>query len=148
MYKRQGNNNELINDNNKVSKVFKYLRLKVKLKRVLSKIWFNKQCLDNNVIPKYAQVKFKNKNSVAKKVKEQSEKLWIKLEIRSVYGLINRYNRELYDRHIELLRIYSNVELEEILYNFGLWYVEKKLEKKNKKLHHLILSNCYAVLKC
>ena len=101
------NNNEVINDNNKVSKVFKYLKLKVKLKRVLSKIWFNKQCLDNNVIPKYAQVKIKNKNSVAKKVKEQSEKLWIKLEIRSLYGLINRYNRELYDRHIELLRIYS-----------------------------------------
>ena len=47
------NNNEVINDNNKVSKVFKYLKLKVKLKRVLSKIWINKQCLDNNVIPKY-----------------------------------------------------------------------------------------------
>ena len=79
---------------------------------------------DNNVIPKYVQVKIKNENSVAKKVKEQSEKLWIKLEIRSLYGLINRYNRELYDRHIELLRIYSYVELEEILYNFGLGYVE------------------------
>ena len=62
------NNKEVINDNNNVSKVFKYLNLKVKLKRVLSKIWFNKQCLDNNVIPKYAQVKIKNKNTVAKKM--------------------------------------------------------------------------------
>ena len=44
------------------------------------------------------------------------------------------YKRQLYDRPIELLRIYSYVELEEILYNFGLGYVEKKLENKNKKV--------------
>ena len=65
-----------MDDNNKVSKVFKYLKLKVKLKRVLSKIWFNKQCLANNVIPKYAQVKIKNKNAVAKKV--PNVYIWLK----------------------------------------------------------------------
>ena len=32
-------NNEVINDNNMVSKIFKYFKLKVKLMRVLSKIW-------------------------------------------------------------------------------------------------------------
>ena len=79
-------------------------------------------------------VNIKNKNAVARKVKDQSEKLWIKLEIRWLYGLVNRYNKELYYRHMELLEIYSFVEVEEILYNFGIRYVERILEKKNSKL--------------
>ena len=53
----------------------------------------NKQCLANNVIPEYAQVKIKNENGVAKKVKQQSEKLWIKLEIRSLNSFKNDGSR-------------------------------------------------------
>lgn len=39
--------------------IFKYLQLKLKLKKVLSKIWFNKRCF-SNIIPKYAYVYIKN----------------------------------------------------------------------------------------
>ena len=118
----------------RVSKVFKYLRIKYKLKKVLGKIWYNKQCLSHNVVPNYALVKIKNNSIVAKKVKEQSEKLWVKLEIRSLYSLVNKYNKQLLSRHMELLEIYTHEEIEEIIYNFGKEYIENKMKKRSKVL--------------
>ena len=44
---------------NKVRLVFKYLKIKIKLKKTLSKIWFNKQCMHKNITPKYAEIKIK-----------------------------------------------------------------------------------------
>lgn len=73
-----------------------------------------------------------------------SEKLWIKLEIKALYGMLNRYNKELYYRHLELYREFSFIELEEILYTFGNVYITNKLKKKNlnlrKKLDKLVCS--------
>ena len=59
---------------------------------MLNKIWFNKQCVSNNDIPKYGRGNIKNSSNVAKEVKEQNEKLWVRLEIRSLFGLVNRCN--------------------------------------------------------
>lgn len=36
---------------NRFSIVFKYLKLKLKLKKTLSKIWFNKKCLYLGIVP-------------------------------------------------------------------------------------------------
>ena len=80
--------------------MFKYLKTKVKLKKTLSKIWFNKQCEYRNIIPKYAKIKINNNGEVATKVKKFSEKLWIKLEIRHLYGKLNTFNKELFKRHL------------------------------------------------
>lgn len=118
----------------KVRAIFKYLKLKIKLKKTLSKIWFNKQCLCRGVIPKYAKIKIRNNSEVAKKVKAHSEKLWLRLEIKNLYAKVNKYNKDLLYKHLELYKIYSFMELEEILYGFGLRYMNGKLEKRNTKL--------------
>ena len=68
------------------------------------------------------------------KVKKFSEKLWIKLEIRHLYGKLNTFNKELFKMHLELYKIFSFIELEEILYGFGENYVNKKLKNLNYKL--------------
>ena len=70
---------------NKVGDFYKYLKTKVKLKITLSKIWFNKQCLLNNIIPKYAKIEIKGSSDIQKKVKKLSEQLWVKQEIKYLY---------------------------------------------------------------
>lgn len=125
---------ESMETQDKVSVVFKYLKLKIKLKKTLSKIWFNKQCMFKGITPKYAKVKINNNSDVAKKVKAISERLWVRLEIRHLYGKLNRYNRELVYKHLELYKMFSFIELEQILYEFGDRYINGKLESKNKKL--------------
>ena len=48
-----------------VREFFKQLKIKVKVKKTLGKIWFNKQCLINKITPKYAKIKINNKSKVA-----------------------------------------------------------------------------------
>lgn len=45
----------------KVSGIFKYRpnKIKVKIKIILNQIWFNSECYERNIIPKYANVNIK-----------------------------------------------------------------------------------------
>ena len=130
---------------NKCKRVFEFLKVKCKIRIILNKIWFNKECLRNNIVPKYARVKINNKNNVAQKVKITSEILWVKTEIKALYGQLNKLNRDVYNKYWELREQYSFIEIEEILYTFGVEYINRKVEKRKnvikKKLERLINDN-------
>lgn len=70
---------EAIEIMSKVRVIFRYLKIKRKSKKTLSKIWFTKQCMYHNIIQKYAKIKINNNDDVVRKVKRLSERLWIKL---------------------------------------------------------------------
>ena len=125
-----------------VTNIFKYLKLKVKVKKILGQIWFNKQCLWYKVTPKYANIKINNESRIAKRVKYSAERTWIKIGIKTLYGKLNKHNKEMYELHKKLYTIYQYIEIEEILNEFGENYIKKKLgnhrEKINNKLNKLI----------
>lgn len=116
------------------SDFFRYLKLKVKLKKTLAKIWFNKQCLANNITPTYAKIRIKEDSEIKKKVKKLSEKIWIKEAIKNLYKQVNIYNKQLLWMHMELYQKYDYIEIEEILHKFGDKYINMKLEKRNRKI--------------
>lgn len=129
----------------KVREIFKYLKLKVKIRVTLNKIWFNKECLRRNIIPKYAKVNIKDKSNTARKVKAYSESMWIKTEIKYLYSQLNKYNKEVYNKYWQLWQQYSFLEIEEIVYGFGEDYINNKVKKREvtikKKLDKLIKDN-------
>ena len=93
-----------------------------------------------NMTPKYAEIKIKNSRKVQKKVEKLSERLWLKMEIFkplwkwNLYGKLNTFNKELYKRYLELYKIFSFIEIEEMLHAFGEDYVNRRLKNKNEKL--------------
>lgn len=52
-------------------------------------LWFNKQCMLRDIIPKYAKIKINNNSEVATKVKHFNEKLSIKLKSKILYQKLN-----------------------------------------------------------
>lgn len=107
-----------------------YVKLKVKIKIGLSKIWYNKECIHRSIITEYVKVNIKNKDNIAMKVKRYSEIMLVKREIISLYSVLNKYNRDLYKQYWEVRQHYSIVEWEEIIYGIGEKYIIKlKIEK-------------------
>ena len=76
--------------------VFKYLNIKMKLLKTCLHIKFNKKCLVNKVIPKYANIRIKNTSNTAVKIKERAEIMWIKEEIKCLYAKKSNLNFRLY----------------------------------------------------
>lgn len=125
-----------------VTNIYKYLKLKVKIKKLLGQIWFNKQCLWHGVTPKYANIKINNGDRIAKRVKCIAERTWIKMGIKRLYGKLNKHNKDMYELHKKLYTKYHYIEIEEILNKFGENYIKKKLgnhrERINEKLNKLL----------
>ena len=65
--------------------VFKYQNVKIKLLKTNLHIKFNKKCLENNLIPKYARIYINNTSPTARKTKEHAELFWVKSEIKYLY---------------------------------------------------------------
>jgi hypothetical protein len=65
--------------------VYKYMKLKWKLLHCNANITFNKTCLSQGIIPKYAKIHMNTNNHTAVLTKQKAEVLSVKLEIKSLY---------------------------------------------------------------
>ena len=60
--------------------IHNYKSLKLKVLNCNANIYFNKQCLNKNIIPTYAKIKIniKNSSTAATKTKEKAQKMHLK----------------------------------------------------------------------
>ena len=58
-------------------------------------------------------------------MKKLSEKLWLKLKNKHLYEKLNTFNKKLYKMHLELLKIFFFIEIEEMLHRFVEEYVNR-----------------------
>ena len=77
-------------------------------------IKFNKWCLKNKLIPKYATIKIKKKSITATKVKKQAELLWLKNEISHLYKKKAENNKMLLKSHLKMLNEIDKIYLHNI----------------------------------
>ena len=82
-----------------------YFKFHVKLKRAVQNIWFNQQCIKNNITPKYVQVKVNSNSIAAKKTQTTMKKYFIKEETKSWFITRN------------VLKIYLKVLHSELTYH-------------------------------
>lgn len=120
---------------------FDYKNVKHKLLNTNQNIKFNKTCLDLQIIPKYVQIKIKNKSFAAQKTKSVAEIFWIKQEIKFLYRKKNLLNSLLYMKHLELLNALHPTQKDETLFKLDQRINKEVLKKKtiqNKKIDELL----------
>lgn len=104
----------------------------VQLHKTIASIKFNKQCLANNITPKYANIQIKSQTFSAQKTKNFAQKLWVKNEIRTLYIKKDKLNYELYYLHLETANLLTKLDL----YPHFLSY----LQYIHDKIHQLMTS--------
>lgn len=79
-----------------------YLRSKLQLMKTTAAINFNRECSNEGIVPNYARVKIKNNNRVGQRVKQISENMWVKLEIRQLHYKQDWLSKKVYLNHLWL----------------------------------------------
>jgi hypothetical protein len=72
-----------------------------KLLKCCANIYFNRQCLTNKVVPKYANIKFPNTSPSAHVTTKKAQVARIKDEIMFLHKKKDTLNCELYDIHLK-----------------------------------------------
>jgi len=78
------------------------LYLRTKVAKCSANIYFNKQCLQNKVTPKYAQIKVPNTSPASQITTQKARTLRIKEELRFLHKKKEILNRELYRSHLQV----------------------------------------------
>lgn len=119
----------------------RYYNLKIKLALLSKDIWFNNQCLKNNVIPNYVSIKTASNSKAALKAINLGRITWVKQEIKYLYAKKQTLNQEINKLHVDII----DKDFEGQLVYFKDRYVfqlNNKLRVKqnvlNKKLDQLI----------
>jgi hypothetical protein len=120
-----------------------YRNIKIKLSNTTQNIKFNKDCIRHDIIPRYVQVKIRNKSYSAQRTKSYAEKLWIRNEIKYLYRKKCMLNTLLFKKYLELSNNAHPAELPNLLRQVECSVssvIRKKKSILNKKLTDLI--NC------
>ena len=118
----------------------RYYRLNQKLHNTIANIWFNKQCITLNVIPKFAQINMRTNTLAAEKTKRHAQLNYLKNEIRSLYTKKALTNKRLITCHLELTEYIPIAPPMEFIDKFReevIHITKKKYERLNKKLNRL-----------
>jgi urate oxidase len=100
----------------------KYRTIKGTLLKCNSNIYFNKQCINKSVVPKYAYIKISESSPTARLTKSKAQKLRIRDELRTLYMKKQKLNENLYNIHLEVAKTWSNI-----------WHiVEKGINEKSE----------------
>ena len=81
-----------------------YKNLRRKILKCCADIYFNKQCLQQNLTPNYIKIKISRTSLAAKFTKEKNIKIRIKDEIKFLYIKKEKLNYELYQTHLKLAK--------------------------------------------
>ncbi len=82
--------------------VHKYWDMLLKRKKLNLKIWFNQQCLHNNLRPKYISLRSNSNCRSSRQALEAATKVWISGEIKSAYNELNTVNATLLSLYFKL----------------------------------------------
>lgn len=132
------NINNNIKDRSTILFIRKFKKLRIKRVEVLEDINFLTRCLKKNVIPKFVNIKSSVHNSRSSRALETAKRQWIKLELKTKYGMLDKINWKLYNDHQELYSIYYpcsyllDIELAKIEEICNVIKKEKKRKLKNK----------------
>lgn len=87
------------------SDVNRYQRLKENLAKIKVDIWFLKKCVENQVFPKFVNIKCRSNKPYANKVLKKSRLNFLKNEISFKYCKLTKVELELYELHLSLATI-------------------------------------------
>jgi hypothetical protein len=127
---------KIINANQGLFHRYKNTKLKLTCN---ANIYFNKQCLENNITPTYTKLKTATSSQAAIKTIQKAQIIRIKEEIKFLYRKKQHLNNELYHTHTSLANTWGNIweyihgtieaDLQEIM--------ENKYRTLNKKISKL-----------
>jgi len=111
----------------------------MKLLLCCANIYFNKQCLIQNLIPTYAKIKVAATSPAAKFTQRKTQILRIKDEIRFLYKKKMQLNKQLYYSHITAANIWGPAwdTIAEITHNNINKHMDIKYHSIHKKLQNL-----------
>jgi hypothetical protein len=116
---------------------FQYYNVKNKLHRCIQSIYFNRKCLQYNIIPKYAKLKIPNTSPIAKRTQKTASKQRIKDEIRFLYCKKQNLNQQLYKLHLHLADTWSSIW--PYIQSTIDWNKSHSFEKLHKTRHETII---------
>ena len=99
--------------------IYNYQNVKIKLLKTILHIKFNKNCIKNNIIPKYARLKYNDSSEAAKTAIKKAQIIRIKLEIRELYKKKISLNKSLYKAHLKLFISVHPAIIENIIININ-----------------------------
>jgi len=122
-----------------------YKNLRTKVAKCCANIYFNKQCIKNKVVPKYAQIKIPNTSPTSLNTTQKVQILRIKEEIKFLHKKKEQLNRELYTRHLQAAQEWGKAWeiIQESIQESINREMEKKYKTMDEKLKKLIQSQSY-----
>lgn len=121
--------------------VSKFYANKIKIALVNKDIWYNHQCLKNEVIPNYVGIKIATHSKAARIASELGRIKWVKTEINDLHARKQRLYEEVYKLHLEIQNNQYEDKHEHNKEKF-MHSLNFKLQRKqtilDKKLEHLI----------
>ena len=116
-----------------------YKNRKMKLLLCSANIYFNKQCLIQNLTPTYAKIKVANTSPVAKFTQRKTQILRIKDEIHFLYKKKLQLNKQLYQAHLIAANSWGPAWdiIAEVTHNNINKHMDQKYYSIHKKLQNL-----------
>jgi protein-arginine kinase activator protein McsA len=78
-----------------------YKNLRVKVKKCCASIYFNRQCLKQGIIPKYAHIKVQYTSPASKVMQKKAQIAQVKQEIKYLNKKKDFLNQSLYKTHLQ-----------------------------------------------
>ena len=132
--------NDSINNAGQANTIYNYQNIKIKLLKTNLHIKFNKKCIKNHIIPKYARLKCNDSSEAAKTAIKKAQIIRIKLEIRELYKKKVGLNKFLYKAHLKLLNSVHPAIIDNIIININNRVndiVNKIYKKQHEKYQNL-----------
>jgi len=116
-----------------------------KVAKCYANIYFNKQCLYNKVVPKYAQLKIPNTQPASCNTVQKMKNMRIKEEIKFLHKKKKQFNCELYRCHLQAAQEWSIVwyTIHESIQTSVNLEMEKKYKAMDDKINKLIQNQTY-----
>ena len=119
------------------------MNCKRKLLHCNANINFNKTCLKNRLLPRYAHIKIPEYNEAAKKTKTQAQIIRIKNEIKFLYKKKEQLNTQLYYKHLQnantwqkTWNIIEDTINEKLQHEMKTTYLKQQQKLKNMEKSH------------
>lgn len=104
-----------------------FYNIKLKIALLNKDLWFNNQCLTNEVIPNYVNIKPNYTSKAARIASDLGRKTWVKNEIKNIHAKKQTLYEKLYKLHLEI----ANEEM------------ESKHEHNKEKYEHILRQKMY-----
>ena len=88
--------------------IFQYKTTRIKVLKCCANVYYNKQCLNKKIVPRYADIKPLNTSPAARNTQKKVHNMRIRDEIRFLYEKRQQLNNALYKIHLEAVQDWGN----------------------------------------